>query len=74
MAGYIDDAETIEYIPHCTWLDGDHTEDVPSAALKFSVKGYGEEVQDTNDNSKQCDLTIWGYDNAPINGRVAPRN
>ncbi|KFY35171.1 hypothetical protein V494_06143 [Pseudogymnoascus sp. VKM F-4513 (FW-928)] len=69
-AGYIDpDANPkVDYIPRCTWLDADHTGDVPSAALKFRTSAYGDDVQDTVDNNKGCDATLWGENMAPING------
>ncbi|KFZ03596.1 hypothetical protein V502_10809 [Pseudogymnoascus sp. VKM F-4520 (FW-2644)] len=68
-AGYIDaDANPkVDYIPRCTWLDADHTGDVPSAALKFRTVAYGKDVQGTIDNNKGCDATLWGSSNAPIN-------
>lgn len=51
-------------------MDADHTGDVPSAALKFRTVAYGKDVQGTVDNNKGCDATIWGEDNAPINGML----
>lgn len=69
MAGYTDEEQKNEYIPKCTWLDADHTGDAPSAALKFYTPGYGEKVQDTIDNAKSCEYTLWGPDEGPINGK-----
>jgi hypothetical protein len=57
-----------EYIPKCTWLDGDHTNDIKNAALKFDVSAYGEKVEDTVGNDA-CAPTIYGADNGPIAGR-----
>jgi hypothetical protein len=54
-----------EYIPKCTWLDGDHSNDIASAALKFDVAAYGENVVDTANNDA-CAPTIYGTDNGPI--------
>lgn len=51
-------------------MDSDHTGDVPSAALKFRTVAYGKDVQGTVDNNKGCDATLWGDDNAPINGKL----
>ncbi|KAK7425868.1 hypothetical protein QQZ08_007582 [Neonectria magnoliae] len=74
MAGYLDEEQKQEYIPRCTWLDADHTFDVPSAAMKFSSTAYGKEVKDTADNSKGCDFTLWGADDGPINDKPQKRS
>ena len=58
-----------EYVPKCTWIDGDHTNTIGNAALKFDVGAYYDEnVRDTLDRGAQCDATIWGRDNGPIAG------
>lgn len=57
-----------DYIPHCTWLDEDHSNDIPTAALKFKTDAYAEKVEDTLKNDKACQFTLWGKDNGPING------
>lgn len=66
-----------DYIPKCTWLDGDHTNDIANSALKFDVEAYGEKVLDTA-GKDACAPTIYGPDNDPIAGRsssfVFPRN
>ena len=59
-----------EYVPACTWLDGDHTNDIESAALKFDTAAYGDNVQDTIGNDA-CAFTLWGNDNGPIAGTFA---
>lgn len=59
-----------EYVPACTWLDGDHTNDILSAALKFDTAAYGENVEDTIGNDA-CAFTLWGNDNGPIAGTCA---
>ena len=46
-----------EYVPACTWLDGDHTNDIESAALKFDTATYGDNVQDTIGNDA-CAFTL----------------
>ncbi|KAK4209220.1 hypothetical protein QBC37DRAFT_450890 [Rhypophila decipiens] len=61
-----------QYIPKCTWLDGDHTNDIQSAALKFNTAAYGENVQDTA-NSNACAPTIFGPDTGPIAGQPGKR-
>jgi hypothetical protein len=38
--------------------------------MKFRTLAYGEDVQGTIDNSKGCDSTIYGADDAPINGKL----
>lgn len=67
-AGWVDEEQTKEYIPRCTWLDEDHSNGIESAALKFSSTAYGEKVVETKDKAKHCDFTLWGPDNGPING------
>lgn len=37
--------------------------------MKFDVNAYGEKVQDTVDNSRQCGATMFGPDNGPIAGK-----
>lgn len=68
MAGYVDDDETEEYIPRCTWLDAALKEDTESASLKFDTTAYGKKVKDTVDNKDACKYTLWGEDDAPISG------
>lgn len=58
-----------DYIPRCTWLDEDHSGDTKVAAMKFATGAYGEKVEDTVKNKKQCDSTKWGPDNGPISGK-----
>jgi hypothetical protein len=59
------------YIPKCTWLDGDHTDDIANAALKFNTVAYGDSVNDTI-GKDVCAATIYGADNGPIAGRNPP--
>ncbi|TQV90518.1 hypothetical protein IF1G_10841 [Cordyceps javanica] len=61
-----------DYIPRCTGLDEDHTNDKPSAAMKFETTAYGQGVKDTIKNSKGCDSTKWGLGNGPITGQLGP--
>lgn len=69
MAGYLDKEQKKQYIPRCTWLDQDHTGDTPSAALKFKVTAYGENVTDVVDKGQGCKWTKFGPDNGPIDGK-----
>ncbi|OAR01230.1 hypothetical protein LLEC1_00186 [Akanthomyces lecanii] len=41
-----------DFIPRCTWLDEDHTNGKPSAAMKFKTTAYGKEVKDTLDKKR----------------------
>nr|POE72335.1 hypothetical protein CFP56_12210 [Quercus suber] len=63
-------AENQAYIPRCTWFDGDHTTGAHSS-MKFRTRAYGEACADTIANSHQCDSTIYGVDNTPIDGQPA---
>jgi hypothetical protein len=56
------------YVPKCTWIDGDHTNTIENAALKFDVMAYGENVPDTA-NADACAPTIYAADSAPIAGK-----
>jgi hypothetical protein len=61
---------TSEYIPKCTWIDADHTNDIAIASLKFDVSAYGENVQDTVGNDA-CAATLYGPDSGPIAGKFS---
>lgn len=68
LAGrYKDEDGGSQCIPECTWLDAEHTNDIPSAALKFDVGAYGGRVEETISNV--CASTIHGPDNGPLDGR-----
>lgn len=69
MAGYMDKDQKEEYIPKCTWLDADHSDGVPSAALKFKATAYGHDVSDVTKNGEGCKWTTYGPDNGPIYGK-----
>ncbi|KAK3180621.1 hypothetical protein K4F52_008087 [Lecanicillium sp. MT-2017a] len=71
-AGKLDNGD--RYIPYCSWLDADHSNDLPYAAMKFSTYSYGDGITDTNDNSRACDATIFGRDQGPISGKPAKRS
>jgi len=43
-----------------------------SAALKFDVTAYGENVNETADAKAGCDYTIYGEDNGPLSGKLSP--
>ncbi|KAF2999896.1 hypothetical protein E8E13_008461 [Curvularia kusanoi] len=68
-----DESTGDEYVPACTWLDADHTNEIESAALKFDTGAYGESVQDAIDNGEGCTFTLWGSDNGPIAGQPGAR-
>lgn len=67
-AGYLDKDQKEAYIPRCKWLDEDHSNDIKSAAMKFSTTAYGNKVTETVEKSHACDATKWGKDSGPING------
>ncbi|KAI9172760.1 Non-reducing end alpha-L-arabinofuranosidase BoGH43A [Paramyrothecium foliicola] len=73
VAGTIEETGE-EYVPKCTWIDADHTEDVPSAALKFNIKAYGQDSGETYKNNAACDMTVWGPDDGPINAMPGKRS
>lgn len=56
-----------EYVPKCTWIDADHSNNIANAASKFSVTAYDENVVDTV-KSDACAPTIYGPDSGPIAG------
>lgn len=72
LAGYLDKNgprdDSNAFIPHCSWLDGDHTNEIPSAAMKFRTVAYGDSVTETNDKGTYCDATKFGPDTGPITG------
>ncbi|KAL7942577.1 hypothetical protein V8C42DRAFT_360011 [Trichoderma barbatum] len=71
-AGKLKDGKQ-DYIPRCTWLDGDRSGDATVAAMKFATGAYGVDVAETIENKKQCDFTKWGPDIGPIAGRPSKR-
>ncbi|CAE7195967.1 hypothetical protein CFE70_007679 [Pyrenophora teres f. teres 0-1] len=71
-AGRLKD-EDKEYIPKCTWIDADHSNDIVNAALKFDVKAYGENVLDTV-NGDACAPTLFGPDSGPIADQPGKRD
>jgi hypothetical protein len=60
-----------EYIPRCTWLDADHTNDIANAALKFDTAAYGTKVLDTVSNNRACASTLFAGQNGPIAGKFS---
>ncbi|KAK5122729.1 hypothetical protein LTR85_003644 [Meristemomyces frigidus] len=68
-AGSLPDGDN--YVPLCTWLDGDATNGIPSAAMKFTTLAYGSQVQDTLDNAEICSATIFSADTGPISDQPA---
>jgi len=64
VAGRLDDGG--DYVPRCTWIDADHTNDIAAASLKFDTSAYGENVNDTASSNAGCTYTIFGPDSGPI--------
>ncbi|GAB7322881.1 hypothetical protein MBLNU13_g05431t1 [Cladosporium sp. NU13] len=62
-----------QYIPKCTWIDGDHTNSIENTALKFDVMAYGEGVLDTIGNDA-CAPTLYGSEKGPIAGKPEKRS
>lgn len=67
LAGRLEDDS--EFRPKCAWLDGDHTNDITNAALKFRVRAYGEDAEDTVNNDQACGSTLFGTETGPISGK-----
>ncbi|KAF2171031.1 hypothetical protein M409DRAFT_19004 [Zasmidium cellare ATCC 36951] len=72
LAGRLEDDS--EFRPKCAWLDGDHTNDITNAALKFRVRAYGEEAEDTVNNDQACGSTLFFTETGPISGQPAKRD
>jgi hypothetical protein len=64
IAGFFKDGG--DYRPRCSWLDGDMSEGIPSAAMKFASSYYGEKTTDSVNDA--CGGAIWGADTGPISG------
>ncbi|KAF2763110.1 hypothetical protein EJ05DRAFT_506744 [Pseudovirgaria hyperparasitica] len=71
VAGRCDDCKDGLFIPRCTWLDGDHTNDIVSKSMKFNVLAYSNSsVPKTKLDGIVCDAAIYGnHDEIP--GRPA---
>jgi hypothetical protein len=69
FAGYLDEDKTEKYFPRCTWLDGDHTNDIPSASMKFTALAFGELIDDTVARGVSCGATAFQSDMAQIDGK-----
>lgn len=48
----------------------DFVPDFQYAAMKFTVRAYGELSDQTRANGQDCSATIFGEDNGPINGKL----
>lgn len=57
----------------CSWLDGDFTNGIENAALKFRTRAYGEDAQATLDSGNSCGSSIFGRDQGPISGQSIER-
>lgn len=38
--------------------------------MKFTGRAYGELAEQTQSSGQECDATIFGEDNGPINGKL----
>ena len=56
------------YTPACTWFDGDHTNGIVNAGLKFRIYAYGEGAEETVKADKACGASIFGNSTGPISG------
>ena len=66
------DSDT-DYNSRCTWLDGDHTNDIAISALKFDVGAYAADKVEATLANGACDATIYRPDNGPISGKTSVR-
>ncbi|CAK1367923.1 hypothetical protein CB0940_11364 [Cercospora beticola] len=71
-AGRLPNGDT--YMPRCTWFDSDFTDGTLSAGMKFRVRAYGAEAEETVSNDRQCNSTIFSRTTAPIPGEPAKRS
>ncbi|THX91240.1 hypothetical protein D6D08_03297 [Aureobasidium pullulans] len=77
VAGQLEDGSV--YRPSCTWLDGNHDNEIPSAALKFSTYSYGPDTSHVTLDRDACASTIFAADekeikDAPIDTSMAKRS
>ncbi|KAK5164892.1 uncharacterized protein LTR77_009556 [Saxophila tyrrhenica] len=71
QAGTYPDGST--WRPLCAWFDSDGTDGIKYAALKFTVRAYGELSSDTITKNQGCSATLFAPDNGPINGKILLR-
>ncbi|CAD0096773.1 unnamed protein product [Aureobasidium vineae] len=64
VAGQLDDGTV--YRPSCTWLDGNHDNDIPSASLKFATYAYGNDTSHITLDQDACGSTIFAADEGEI--------
>ncbi|KEQ79809.1 hypothetical protein M438DRAFT_282839 [Aureobasidium pullulans EXF-150] len=72
VAGQLEDGSV--YRPSCTWLDGNHDNEIPSAALKFSTYSYGPDTSHVTLDRDACASTIFAADEKEIKGNMAKRS
>lgn len=64
-----EDGEEVDYYPRCTWFDGDHTNGIPSAAMKWRTRAYEEpNAEGVASAGRSCDYTRYSGDQGPISG------
>lgn len=71
VAGQLEDGSV--YRPSCTWLDGNHDNEIPSAALKFSTYSYGPDTSHVTLDRDACASTIFAADEKEIKGKSHSR-
>jgi hypothetical protein len=65
-AGTLEDGTL--YRPSCTWLDGNHDNNIASASMKFSTYAYGSELSHVT-LGNACASTIFSPDGGEISGK-----
>lgn len=64
-----------EWKPNCMWLDGNHSDGLPTGGLKFNVPNYGElKSQASLDAGTECSSTIFTAAADPIEGNPEKRS
>lgn len=58
------------YIPACTWFDANHDAG-QHASMKWRTRAYGATVSEAIANNHVCQSTIYGVDDAPVDGTPA---
>jgi hypothetical protein len=66
VAGALEDGTP--YRPSCTWLDGNHDNNIASASMKFSTYAYGSELSHVT-LGDACASTIFSPDGGEISGK-----
>jgi hypothetical protein len=67
VAGKIKDTNE-DFKPHCTWLDGDHSNGIDTSAIKIDFFAYGQQLSDTINSNAGCSKTIFSGNAGEIDG------